>query len=44
LVTIGDPARGGQHLAEVGPEVVGKPGSAQRLERERVIMEQELHI
>ena len=26
LVTIGDPGSGGQHLAEVGPEIVGEPG------------------
>jgi hypothetical protein len=42
-VTILDPGRGGQHLAQIGPEVAGEPGRAQRLKGKGLIVEQELH-
>jgi hypothetical protein len=43
LVAFSDVARGGEDLAEVGPAIGGETGGAQRLERERLVVEQELH-
>ncbi|MCW2662651.1 MAG: hypothetical protein JWP83_3803 [Mycobacterium sp.] len=42
-VSILDPGRGGKHLAQIGPEVAGEPGRAQRLKGKGLIVEQELH-
>jgi hypothetical protein len=39
LVTIRDLTGGGQHLAEVGAEVVGEPGGPQRFEGKGVVVE-----
>jgi hypothetical protein len=41
LVAFSEVARGGEDLAEVGPAIGGGTGGAQRLERERLAVEQD---
>ena len=43
LVTFPDVASCGENLAEIRPAVCSEPGGAQRLEGERLVLEQELH-
>src|SRR5712671_4270729 len=43
LVALVDVVSGAQHLAQVGSAIGGKAGGAQRLEREGLVIEQELH-
>jgi hypothetical protein len=43
FVTLGDPSAGDQDFAQVGAGVGDVPRGAQRLERERLVVEEELH-
>jgi|1186.fasta_scaffold199534_1 hypothetical protein len=43
LITLGNGARGDDHLTKLSAAVVGEPGGAQRLERERLVVEEEFH-